>query len=256
MSDNIHEALEDWEFEPGAITVRKIIGEDGQPKVQMRLELGLIQMEMQGRPDGLRPHDRESYLHFHQEKLEEYIKRNGSQDGFMLTALECSELRSESLHYYYRYLSLFHLDEFKQVTADTARNIEVAELLKRFAESDEDKYSIEQYRAYIIMMNTQAQARQSRADGDLYEALGAIRNGIKKIAQFLEETPFDLEDAEDSHEIRLLEELEQEILAELPTDSPERLREELDQAIENEDFEKAASLRDRIRAIEEGDEDE
>ena len=55
---------------------------------------------------------------------------------------------------------------------------------------------------------------------------------------------------------QLAQELEQEFLAELPTDSPERLREELGRAIENEDFEKAASLRDRIRAIEEGDEDE
>ena len=35
---------------------RKIVGEDGKEKLQVRLDLGLLQMELNGRPDGERPH--------------------------------------------------------------------------------------------------------------------------------------------------------------------------------------------------------
>jgi len=55
---------------------------------------------------------------------------------------------------------------------------------------------------------------------------------------------------EDSHELRLLADLETKILDQLPDGSVEKLREELKAAIAEEKFEKAASLRDRIRALE------
>jgi hypothetical protein len=42
----------DWPYEPGQINVRKIRGVDNRIKIQMRLDLGLLQMEMTGRPDG------------------------------------------------------------------------------------------------------------------------------------------------------------------------------------------------------------
>jgi len=46
--------LKGWDYEPGTINVRKINGMDGQPKLQMRLDLGLLQMELDGRPDGVK----------------------------------------------------------------------------------------------------------------------------------------------------------------------------------------------------------
>ena len=55
--------------EPGVINVRKIHGVDGLPKFQMRLDLGLLQMEMSGRPDGVRPHGYESLLDYFENNL-------------------------------------------------------------------------------------------------------------------------------------------------------------------------------------------
>ena len=46
--------LRGWDYEPGTLNVRKVNGMDGEPKLQMRLDLGLLQMEMNGRPDGRR----------------------------------------------------------------------------------------------------------------------------------------------------------------------------------------------------------
>ena len=43
---DITPVLTDWEYEPGTLNVRKITGLDGLPKLQLRLDLGLLQMEM------------------------------------------------------------------------------------------------------------------------------------------------------------------------------------------------------------------
>ncbi len=54
-SRDISPVLKGWDYEPGTINVRKISGLDGSPKLQMRVDLGVLQMEMSGRPDGAHP---------------------------------------------------------------------------------------------------------------------------------------------------------------------------------------------------------
>ena len=55
MSQDIEGILDGWEYEPDGLQVRIITGDDGTEKIQMRIDLGLIQMELDGRPDGQRP---------------------------------------------------------------------------------------------------------------------------------------------------------------------------------------------------------
>jgi len=62
---DITQALRGWSFEPGQVNVRLIRGNDGKPKLQLRLDLGLLQMELDGRPDGKRPHRAPTELAFH-----------------------------------------------------------------------------------------------------------------------------------------------------------------------------------------------
>ena len=56
MDYDIGPILSKWKHKPGEVAVRCIAGRDGRPKIQMRLDLGLLQMEQDGRPDGRRPH--------------------------------------------------------------------------------------------------------------------------------------------------------------------------------------------------------
>jgi len=56
MSLDLNTVLRDWPHENGKIKVRKILGLDGREKLQLRIDLGVLQMELTGRPDGLRPH--------------------------------------------------------------------------------------------------------------------------------------------------------------------------------------------------------
>ena len=39
-------------YEPDQLQVRIIISDDGNEKIQMRIDLGMVQMEILGRPDG------------------------------------------------------------------------------------------------------------------------------------------------------------------------------------------------------------
>lgn len=61
MSEDISPAMEGWEYRPDKVTARKIKGRNAKDKIQMRIELGLLQMEAEGRPDGKRP-DRKSVV--------------------------------------------------------------------------------------------------------------------------------------------------------------------------------------------------
>ena len=55
LSKDITPILNGWDYEPDDLQVRIVAGDDGRDKIQMRTDLGLIQMEIAGRPDGLRP---------------------------------------------------------------------------------------------------------------------------------------------------------------------------------------------------------
>ncbi len=57
MSKDIAVILNGWDYNPDEVTVRRILGLDGRVKIQMRLDLGILQMEVDGRPDGQHPHD-------------------------------------------------------------------------------------------------------------------------------------------------------------------------------------------------------
>src|SRR5437588_9019687 len=92
MSLDLNTILKDWPHEAGAIKVRKVTGLDGREKLQLRIDLGLLQMEMDGRPDGHRPHGCESLLVYHQRRAAR-AEQNGNT--YELTPEQCGELQQE-----------------------------------------------------------------------------------------------------------------------------------------------------------------
>ena len=56
MAENQHidEILRDWPYEPDSVSVRLTEGDDGRDVIQMRIEMGVLQLETSGRPDGQR----------------------------------------------------------------------------------------------------------------------------------------------------------------------------------------------------------
>jgi hypothetical protein len=86
MSEDIALLLHGWDYNANEVTVRKIVGIDGREKIQMRLDLGVLQMETEGRPDGMRPHGRESLLEYHQDRRKRFDMHAGTGDEFQLSA--------------------------------------------------------------------------------------------------------------------------------------------------------------------------
>jgi hypothetical protein len=242
---DISQVLKGWEYEPGTINVRKITGTDGLPKLQMRLDLGLLQMELDGRPDGVRPHGHESLLDYFEKRLKDHRKKNGTELGFHLNASQCQSLREEALMYYHRYLSLFVLGEFIGVARDTARNLRVLDLCGKYASNEQDRLVLEQYRPYIIMMNARALASIEFDAANYRRAMVIVKRGLKDIRQFF--AKFGQEEAyHHSNEVRILKRFAREIRRKLPVDPLKQLQGQLNRAVKEERYEEAARLRDEI----------
>ena len=52
---DIDNVFREWPYQPGVISARLVQADDGREVLQMRIEMGLIQMETTGRPDGEQP---------------------------------------------------------------------------------------------------------------------------------------------------------------------------------------------------------
>jgi hypothetical protein len=212
----------------------------------MRLDLGLLQMEVIGRPDGVRPHGCESLLDFYERELNEHRIRNGSELGFNLSAEQCQSLREEAIMYYHRYLGLFVLEDFPGVVRDTARNLRVLDMCGKFASDEQDRLVLEQYRPYIIMMNSRARASIQFKRHEYKAALETVHKGLKSLKEFF--ASFNQEEAySQAHEVRVLKRFAKEIRRKLPIDPMTRLNQQLEKAVKAERYEDAARLRDEIQ---------
>src|SRR5262249_46618817 len=157
---------------------RLIDGDDGEPRIQMRLDLGILQLHTEGRPDGQRPRGFESLLEYHEARLDDHTAEHGSASGFALNPDECRELREEAVQYYHRYMALLVLEDFEGVVRDTSRNLRVLDLCRQHAETQEDRSALEPFRAYITMMRARALASQALKDNEPKAAIHAIDEGL------------------------------------------------------------------------------
>ncbi len=251
MSLDLTSLLRDWPYEPGQINVRLIEGDDGEPKIQMRLDLGVLQLETSGRPDGQRPFGYESLLEYYEARLEEGdSSEDGEEKPFALNEEDCRLLREEAVQYYHRYISLLVLGEYDSVVRDTMRNLRVLDLCKQHAEHDEDRDVLEQFRPYISMMKVRALASQMVADSEPKAALVIIDDGLETLRKQYEETGRGSE-YEQASEVQLLRGMRDELTTKLPAGQKAELHERLRRAIEAENYELAAILRDELKLIRE-----
>jgi hypothetical protein len=241
LSKDITTILAGWEHDPDELQVRIVAGEDGRDKIQMRIDLGLIQMEMSGRPDGQRPAGQESLL--------EAYEARASEDGdFALDSATCAALMREGYQYYHRYLAAFHLQRYDLVVRDTERNLRLFAFVVRHATRQRDKLEFDRYRPYVTMMRTRAIALAAIARNDHVEALARIDEGIEAIRAFLKEYNESENEAE-CMELGFLLRWRREVERSRPRGPVERLEQQLDLAVALEDYEEAARIRDQLQRL-------
>jgi len=250
MSDSVdlRRILQSWPYDPDKDT-RLSRGEDGRFILQVRTPLGIEQYEMDGRPDGVRPHGMESALHYYLRKLEQVTaKARGDEPKFQLGPRECNELFNEGTLYYFRYVRLFQLKDWVRTARDTARNLQVFDLVHRYARRGEDRQFLEKWRPYIIRVNATASVMLDLEKNAYDSALKIASQAIRTI-EALEDSDDETFQYERERSLEALRELAGQVQKNRPLSELERLEHQLRRAIERQEFERAAQLRDRIRAL-------
>ena len=257
MSEDISKILRDWEFDPDDVTVRLVDGDDGRQKVQIRVDLGLLQMEMHGRPDGMRPENCDSWLDYYELKVRQR-QENHEEEDWKLAAEDCGRLLREGIQFYHRYVAFWHLKLYHLCARDTQRNLRLFAYVRKHARNMRDRLQFDQWRPYVTMMHTRAVAFSLVEAEEFEKALQEIDSGISGIRAFLDE--YDQTDqADECSELTNLLEWREEIGAAYAKRSAgsqdaaesqgaaSELRERLEAAVAEERYEEAARLRDQIR---------
>lgn len=262
MSNDLSKTLGEWQFRPDEVLVRIVPGDDGRGKVQLRVDLGILQMEMDGRPDGHRPEGFESWLDYYEYLQQAHDETHPDSAPFLLKEEDCLQLWREAVQYYHRYLSFWHLELYELCVRDTARNLRLFAFVRAHATDDRHKLQFDQWRPYALMMHARAIATPLVEQHRYDEGLRAIEAGIEGIREFLD----DYEQghrAEECVELVSLEKWREELLdkeqraaATRPKSAVQILRQKLDAAIAAEEFEEAAELRDKIRVLGQGSQED
>ncbi len=255
MSNDLSRYLNQWKFDSETFMVRIVPGDDGRSKIQLRVDLGILQMEMEGRPDGVRPDGFESWLDFYEYRQQASDESDPDAAPFSLSEEDCIRLWREAMQYYHRYLGLWHLELYESCARDTARNLRLFTFVHTYAQDDRHKRQFDQWRPYVLMMHTRAVATPIVQQGLYDDALRVVDAGIDDIREFLDEYD-QIERADECMELRSLERWREEILLKehqaaeaRPKSAADILRRQLEAAIAAEKFEEAARLRDQIRSV-------
>lgn len=249
MNKDLTQFLNDWPFEPSQINARVVQGADGEPKLQVRVDLGVLQMNLDGRPDGAEPEGFGSVLELFESRFD-LANENSEGEEFSLSSDDCRALRDEAVQYYHRYVALMTLEDFDRVVRDTTRSLRVLDFCAAHAAEESDRTMLEQFRPYITMLRARALASRLLRDGETKAAVQAIDDGLealgKAFAHVDEEQKF-----QESSEAKLLIGMREALVPKLPVSQTTELRQRLARALEQENYELAAILRDELRAISE-----
>lgn len=243
--------LREWDYDPDS-NVRKIVGTDGIPKIQIRVDQGafqgILQLNLDGRPDGKRPHNADFVLDYYRASLQNHRDRHDGGESFELNRESCQELFDEGARVYGRYVFLLQLKEYDRVIRDTERNMELFRFVHRYAAHEDDRMNLQKWWPYILRINATARAMLKAGEHEYDESLRIIAEAREQIAALPEVDAEEFfSELERSNEA--LHELEREFREQRPLSEKETLEKELQRAIDSEEFEVAARLRDQLKDL-------
>jgi len=236
-SKDIDRVLHNWPFQPGVVSARLVRAHDGREVLQMRIEMGLLQMEATGRPDGDRPGGADTYL---DSLIQEAVHWG---EDFELTQEQCFEVDREFLQFYHRRVCWLSLREFERAVRDADHTLDLMDLVRDHAPSEDWVLSHEQYRPFVLFHRTQAAAlAQLDKEGPEW-AIEEINRGLARIREAFERIGVEQRSDEDEMVGQLVD-LQEGIRQHY--ELGRTLSERLADAVASEQYELAAKLRDEI----------
>ena len=204
MDADIGNILKSWEYQSNALTIRKIMGDDGKEKIQIRINLGILQMETEERPDGKTPHYAKSLLEYYDSLIEEFKERDGTAESFTLTKRDMRELDDELMQYYHRRICFFALGDYGYARRDAEHNLRLMDIIEQHCKDQNYTASHERFRPFVIMERARAIGLESIGSGDYADAMKHVSDAIDTIEKIYEERGVSTEEMQESRELTIL----------------------------------------------------
>lgn len=237
-SHHIDDVLQSWAFDPVGVNARIVKGKDGRDVIQMRIDMGILQLETRGRPDGIRPQGAETYYDF----LTSQLMIDG--DEYQLTEDDCAEADREFVQFYHRRICWLQLNEFERAVEDADHTLGLMDFCRRHSPDENWTMSHEQYRRFVLFHRTQAAALAQLNSGDGPEAaIHEINEGLNSISAFFEQYQAE-EDVGSDELVARLTEMREDLRNRYEVGRT--LQEQLADAVASEQYELAARLRDEL----------
>jgi hypothetical protein len=236
-SQDIDSVIEGWDYVPGEVNARRITASNGRELLQMRVDMGLLQMEIDLRPDGIRPHGAETYFDY----LVGEVVREGEE--FELSSEQCTESDREFVQYYHRRLCWLSLREYGSAVKDAEHSLAFMDFVREHSPDEEWILSHEQYRPFVLFHRIQAGALAALDDDGPELAIAEINKGLDSFRDlFLQ---YDAEDQFDTDELVIrLRDMRESVRKRYELGNT--LDEQLAEAVKSENYELAAQLRDQM----------
>jgi hypothetical protein len=240
---NLDRILREWEFEPGKPVVRRMTGDDGRDVLQMRVDMGVLQLETTGRPDGERPHGFPTYY--------DYLLSAAFQEGpdFALGEERQSEVDREFYQFYHRRICWLTLNEYGPAAADAEHSLRLMDFSSANAADREWALMHEQYRPFVMFHQVQATALTMLQADKPEEAVQVIDKGLESLASLFTQHGAEEIFDEDVFVVKLRE-MQTSIKSHFHLGPS--LAEQLAEAVAAEQYELAAKIRDRLARRREG----
>ena len=233
---DIGDTLDDWPYRPGTVSARILRTRSGREVLQMRIEMGLLQMKVDGRPDGTMPGGAETYLGY-------LVGESLLSDDFELSEEQCQEVDREFLQFYHRRICWLALREYDRALEDAEHTLALMDFIASCSPNPEWTHSHEQYRPFVIFHRAQAAALSALEKCNPETGIETIERGIEDLRELYGN--WDDEDLSDEDDLVLqLRELRSWVCRYYRVDRT--LNEQLAEAIASEHYELAAQLRDEI----------
>jgi hypothetical protein len=256
VSKDLTDMLVSWPLNSKSVNARIITGDDNEPQLQLRLDCGILQMTLDGRPDGLQPHKCQTMLEYMERRLE--LPDFDKSKGF--SRREWTELDREMTQYYHRRVGLLtvagnaqDIDKnddlatscYRRAVRDAEFTLQGMDFINENSDDEEFVEIHERFRPFVLWHRTIAMTQQRILNKDFDLAIEQVKLGMGNIAKVYEDHGLAKWLKHDPSMLEL-KHLEKQIRKRYNIQAT--LGEQLQDALANENYEKAATIRDQLKA--------